>query len=287
MTNTETPPLPASQRYDLRRTVIDDVLGRVQEALGVRFDSDGSVRKRRSYGAATNCGTWVRIEVRGREKIDEQGWGVEAAHSLNGVAKPAWHAGISWLDTTRHVMWRADETDLVSEAPIKPGGILTIDPQLPPTWWATFNQSLDALAAHRTARQATLDTEPMTQHRLTQAIEQVFPGRLDTTIEEWTTAHADLGWANLTGPTCFLLDWEDWGSCPRGTDPARLWASSLAIPALAEQIRRHRSADLESRTGRLMALFFCSRIIATAPDGTDSLHGTAQHEAARLIDELH
>lgn len=88
----------------------------------------------------------------------------------------------------------------------------------------------------------------MTQHRLTQAIEQVFPGRIDTTIEEWSTAHADLGWANLTGPTCRLLDWEDWGTCPRGTDPARLWAASLAIPALAEQIASTGRAT--SKTGR-------------------------------------
>jgi hypothetical protein len=287
MTDAEIPAMPASQLYDLRRTVIGDVLDRVQQALGVQFAPGGSVRKRRSFGAATDRGTWVRVEVRGPEKIDGQGWGVEAAHTLGGVAKPAWHAGISWFDTARHVMWRADETDLISDAPVKSGGILTKGPYLSSTWWTSLDQSLDALAAHRTTRQATPDTEPMTQHRLTQAIERVFPGRLDTTIEEWTTAHADLGWANLTSPTCYLLDWEDWGICPRGTDPAKLWASSLAIPTLAEQVHQHRRADLDSRTGRLMALFYCSRIIATAPDGTDPLHGPAQHEAARLIDELH
>jgi hypothetical protein len=126
----------------------------------------------------------------------------------------------------------------------------------------------------------------MTQRRLTSTIEQVFPGLIDTTIEEWTTAHADLGWANLTAPTCRILDWEDWGTCPRGTDSAKLWTSSLAIPALAEQIRRHRHTDLENRTGRLMVLFYCSQIIAAAPDYISPLHDQANHEAARLIDEL-
>lgn len=285
MTNADTAPLPASQRYDLRRTVVDDALARVEKALDVRLELSTAVRKRRSLGAATDRGTWIRIEVRGPERLDGQGWGLEAAHVLQDVAKPAWHAGISWFDSTRQVMWRADETGLITDAPIKPGGILTLDPQLSAAWWATFDRSLDALAAHRTARVATVDTEPMTQHRLTQAIEQVFPGRIDTTIEEWSTAHADLGWANLTGPTCHLLDWEDWGTCPRGTDPARLWAASLAIPALAEQIRQHRAGDLENRTGRLMALFFASRIIAAASDD-DPLPGPAQHEAARLIEEL-
>ena len=182
-------------------------------------------------------------------------------------------------------MWRADETDLVTDAPIKSGGILTADPQLTPSWWAAFDQSLDALTAHRTPRQATIDTEPMTQERLTSTIETVFPGRVDTNIDEWATAHADLGWANLTSPSCFLLDWEDWGTCPRGTDPAKLWASSLAIPALAEQVHQHRRADLDSRTGRLMALFYCSQIIAAGPDNRP-LYAPAQDEATRLMDEL-
>ena len=286
MTNTEAPTQPASQRYDLRRTDIDDALDRVEKALQVRLEPDGQVRKRRSLGAATDRGTWIRIELRGPEKLDGQGWGVEAAHVLDCVAKPAWHAGFSWLDTTRQVMWRADETDLVTDLPIRGGGILTTDPQLSSDWWATFDRSLDALAAHRTVRQATIDTEPMTQQRLTSAIEKVFPGRVDTTIDEWTTAHADLGWANLTSPSCFLLDWEDWGACPRGTDPAKLWASSLAIPALADQIRRHRHADLNSRTGHLMALFYCSQIIAADSEGPSPLLGPAKHAATHLIDQL-
>lgn len=286
MTSIDVSAQPASQRYDLRRTDIDDALERVEKALQVRLDRDSAVRKRRSIGAATARGTWIRIELRGPEKLDGQGWGVEAAHVLDGVAKPAWHTGFSWFDTARQVMWRADETDLVTDAPIKPGGLLTIDPQLSPQWWVTFDRSLDALAAHRTARQATVDTEPMTQQRLSATIEKAFPGLIDTTIEEWSTAHADLGWANLTAPTCYLLDWEDWGTCPRGTDSAKLWTSSLAIPALAEQIRTHRHADLENRTGRLMALFYCSQITAAAPHHISPLHEQARNEAARLIDEL-
>ncbi|WP_194891981.1 hypothetical protein [Catenulispora pinisilvae] len=286
MTNTEAPTQPASQRYDLRRTDIDDALDRVEKALQVRLDPDGQVRKRRSLGAGTDRGTWIRIELRGPEKLDGQGWGVEASHVLHGVAKPTWHAGFSWLDTARQVMWRADETDLVTDAPIKGGGTLITDPQLSPDWWAVFDRSLDALAAHRTVRRATIDTEPMTQQRLTSTIENVFPGRIDTTIGEWTTAHADLGWANLTSPTCFLLDWEDWGTCPRGTDSAKIWASSLAVPGLADQIHRHRRADLDSRTGRLMALFYCSQIIAVGVDDTSPLLQPAKHEAARLIEHL-
>ena len=126
----------------------------------------------------------------------------------------------------------------------------------------------------------------MTQQRLTSTIEKAFPGLVNTTIEEWTTAHADLGWANLTAPACHLLDWEDWGTCPRGTDSAKLWVSSLAVPALVEQVRHHRRADLENRTGRLMALFYCIQIVASAPGCISPLRDHAKREATRLIDEL-
>jgi hypothetical protein len=286
MANTDVPPLPASQLYDLRRTDVDDALERVERALRVHLDRDGAVRKLRSLGAASDRGTWIRIELRGPEKLDGQEWGIEAAHALTGFAKPAWHAGYSRFDAVRQAMWRADETDLITDAPIKTGGLLTVDPQLSPMWWASFNRSLDALNAHPTSRQGTVDTEPMTQQRVSTMIERVFPGRLDTAIDEWTSAHADLGWANLTSPTCQFLDWEDWGSCPRGTDPAKLWISSLAVPALAAQIRQHRRADLESHSGRLIALFYCCQILSAAPDYISPLYGQAESEAARLIVEL-
>lgn len=71
---------------------------------------------------------------------------------------------------------------------------------------------------------------------------QVFSD-VDTTVEEWTAAHADLAWANLTTPNCYFLDWEDWGTAPRGWDAASLWSESLAVPALADRVYQERRAD--------------------------------------------
>jgi hypothetical protein len=51
---------------------------------------------------------------------------------------PSWFQGVSWLDTERGVIWRADETEYITDQPIKPGGILTVEPELSETWWATF-----------------------------------------------------------------------------------------------------------------------------------------------------
>jgi hypothetical protein len=190
---------------DLRAHPRDDVLRHVEQALDLRLDPASAVRKRRSIGAATDRGTWVRIEMRRVEKMAGQDFnGPAAAALLTGIAKPAWHTGLAWAEPETGVLWRADETDLVTAAPIKPGGILTTDPQLSASWWSTLDASLDALAAATTTRIATPHTSPITQARVEDTIRTVFGEDLDTTIQRWVPAHADFAWANLTGPDCWF-----------------------------------------------------------------------------------
>lgn len=248
--------------------------------MGVQLDRATAVRKRRSIGAASDRGTWVRIEARPLTKMYGQGHGVAEAAALRGIAKPGWRGGLSWGEPLG-LVWRADETDLIVDAPIKPGGILTAPPELSEEWWARLGASLDALAGACTTRVATVHTVPMTQGRLTNTITGVVGDQLDTTILEWTPAHADLNWANLTAPRCWVLDWEDWGMAPRGLDAAGLWVASLAVPALAARIARERHADLSGRSGKLAALYWCCELLAV-PGYGGPLEAPAAREAERL-----
>jgi hypothetical protein len=263
------------------------VVDRVERCLGVRLDREAAVVKRRSVGARTDRGTWIRIEARPFSKLTGQGSGVESAADLpRAVAKPAWYQALSWQVPEQGVLWRADETELVTAPPIKPGGILRSDPGLASAWWATLGTSLAALAAQTTTRVATPHTVPISQERVTATIERVFPRCVETTVTEWVAAHADLAWVNLTAPECWLLDWEDWGVAPRGWDAATLWGSSLAVPALAERVQREYQADLGSRCGLVSQLFFCAEIIAAGADYAGPLAEPARREAARLISSL-
>lgn len=272
---------------DLRRHSIDAVLERVEHSLQVTLDRETIVRKRRSVGVRTDRDSWVRIERRPFDKIGGQGWnGTECAATLSGVAMPEWHSGIAWSDPDQGAMWRADETELITEPPVKPGGRLTGDPQLPETWWTTLNSSIDALASQETTRVATPDTMTITQARVTETIDATFSEAIDTTIHQWAPAHADFHWANLTAPCCFILDWEDWGMAPRGLDSATLWGASLAVPQLAERVRRERRADLESRSGKLMALFFLAKVVGPYAQEEDPLLEPARRETSRLLAEL-
>jgi len=253
---------------------------RVQRQLGTNFDPSTEVRKRRSLGFRTDRDTWVRIEIRDLARLDGQGRGVEDAAVLEGVALPSWHQGMSWIDRELGVMWRADEIDVITDSSIKPGGTLTTEPELSETWWATLNGSLDALAKHATTRIATSAGSRITQERITTAIHHVFPD-IDTTITEWTAAHADLAWANLTAPTCYFLDWEDWGLAPCGYDASTLLGASLVVPALAERVHQERRTDLDSRSGQLAQLYFCAKVIAVGEQ-----YGSLLAPATKLAEQL-
>ncbi|GAA2255058.1 hypothetical protein GCM10010430_43520 [Kitasatospora cystarginea] len=279
--------MSSDRAVDLRIESVGEVLDRVERSLETRLDRDTVVRKRRSVGARTGRGTWVRIERRALDKIGGQGWnGTECAAVLEGIAKPAWCAGAAWRDLDEAVMWRADETGLLPGKPVGTS-VLATDPRLPDTWWQALNSSLDALASHHTTRIATPDTVAITQAGVSEAIRTAFPGNFDTDITHWVPAHADLNWANVTGdPQFCLFDWEDWGNAPRGLDAARLWGNSLAVPALADRVRRERRHDLESRDGRLMTLLVCAEIISPGTHPEDPRLDPARREAARILGEL-
>jgi hypothetical protein len=278
---------PSAHRTDLRRESLDGVLDRVERSLQVRLARETAVRKRRTVGARTDRNTWVRIERRGFDRIGAQGWnGPESAAVLSGVVMPCWYAGYAWREPGEPVMWRADEMELVNAAPVGQAALVLEDPRLPDAWWSALNASLDALAAQSTPRIATPDTETITQELVTATLGEVFPGVTDTAVEEWRPAHADLTWANVTGPEFCMIDWEDWGMAPRGLDAATLWGHALAVPALAERVWSERRPDLESRSGRLMALFFCAKATGPYAHPEDPRLEPATKEAARLIAEL-
>lgn len=269
---------------DLRKYDCHAIIERVQRSLDAQFDFATEIRKRRSLGYRTTRETWVRIELRDLARIDDQGWGIEEASVLEGVAMPAWHQGLSWMDHELGAMWRVDETELITDPTVKLGGILTDEPELPDAWWAILNSSLDALAKHPTTRVATSAGSRITQERISATIHQVFPD-VDTTIDEWTTAHADFAWPNLTALNCCVLDWEDWGVAPRGYDAATLRGESLAVPALAERIYQERQTDLDSRSGRLSQLYYCAKAIA-AGERSGPLLAPATDLANELVTAL-
>jgi hypothetical protein len=81
---------------DLRKRSNDDVVRRVEVALGVNVDPATEIRKRRSLGFRTDRDTWVRIEVCPLERLSLRGGsGIELAAAIPDVAMPQWLQGVS------------------------------------------------------------------------------------------------------------------------------------------------------------------------------------------------
>jgi hypothetical protein len=275
-------------RVDLREYPAVDEIQRVAAAFSVALDIGAARRKQRTVGLPSGRDTWVRIEARPVEQIDGQGWnGIECASILRGVARPGWCQSMSWQSDD--LMWRADETELIEAPPIRVGPMLTADPHLPDGWWDTLTGSLSALARHATTRVATQTMRPVTEEHVTSIVHSVFPD-VDSTIDEWTAAHGDLGWHNITAPECVILDWEDWGMAPRGYDAASLWLGSLAVPALADRVYRELRADLDSRSGLLCQLMGCAMATTLPstmlPSGYERLTDPARAQAERIVGQL-
>lgn len=285
-TTAAAPPAP----LDLRRRDNTRETARVEAALAISLEHAGAITKRRSIGLPSSRGTWVRIEARPYARVsnERQSWnGTEAAALLEGVSKPEWLASTSWNDPEHRLMWRADETTLITTPPVRSAGPITHAPDLDDAWWATLTSSLAALAEHATTRIATPDTLPITQQRINETIRAVYPDHIDTQITSWTTAHADLNWANLTSaPRCVILDWEDWGTAPRGFDATNLWFNSLSVPELADQVAAHLRADLESAEGRVCALFLCCQHLQHDPAGEDRLTAAVRKAADELVSAI-
>jgi hypothetical protein len=271
----------ASIVVDLRRVPVDGVIARVEAALRTGVEPESIMRKRRSVGLRTSRGTWVRIERRPVTAIGAQGWnGAECTQSLSGVAKPEWLGCVVWRDEDGAAMWRADEMEPLPDQPVGTS-VLVADPGLSDAWWRAFNQSLDALGVSSTLRTATPDTETIKWPRIANAIRVAFGIDLaqETLVgDPWRPAHADLTWANVTGPQFCLFDWEDWGCAPRGLDAATLWANSLMVPSLAERVRHERREDLASQDGKIMTLFVATKIL-----GPDAYPDDPRQDAARAV----
>jgi hypothetical protein len=254
---------------DLREHDHGDVLDRVEAALGVCLNRESVVygESGATAGFPTLDRTWVRVERRRSTRFAAAWVGLESAAAIEGVRKPAWFQSTTWADPRRGVAWRADELELLTARVV---GDQRAAALLPDRWWSGLRDSLSALAAHPT------DRVGMSQAHLTRRITEVFAAdtglaadipvdssTVDTTVDEWVTAHTDVHWNNLSVEG-HLIDWEDWGRAPRGLDAACLWQASLPDMDLARRVRREFADDLDTRSGTLALLVQCANAVRAA-----------------------
>lgn len=157
--------------------------------------------------------------------------------------------------------------------------ILRNSVDLPTTWWAALRKALITVAGRRDTKRAIIGAD-MLRHHLLAAF------GIDTDLDklDWTCAHGDLHWGNLTVPTLWLLDWEHWGWAPRGYDAAVLYCASILQPKIANQVHHHFANQLDTYSGRIAQLAATTKLLCRVEDGDhlDIAKPLHQHAATVL-----
>lgn len=154
--------------------------------------------------------------------------------------------------------YRAELSARVDQPVLSDDPVLQRNLQLPGSWWTSLAEVLGKVSATVTDRVA------IRQEYMDRAIPE-FVGIPAPAVTCWTTAHADLHWANLTSPLR-LLDWEGWGRAPEGFDAATLYAYTLLQPDTAARVR-DAFPVLGSPAGLAAEATVCAQLLQTVARG--------------------
>lgn len=243
-------------------TTPDDTLRSVLQEAARRLDVSlqGEVAfgwGKKSIGSRTADGRWLHLRSRLIADNPGSSWvGDEASIALKPIKKPMFLESFTWIH--EKTSYKASLLTLANSPSVSPTPHITTTIQLPETWWEDLQQTLLILESHSTPR------VNVRQELITRRIRELIDVDIDSEVQNWTTAHGDVHWANLTAPEFGLLDWEGWGVAPAGLDAAYLLCFSLHQPEVAREVASRLEGLLGTRDGRLSQLFAAAELLRMA-----------------------
>jgi hypothetical protein len=229
----------------------------------------------RSAGSRARDGdsdVWLRVVFENPVYQPACRWeGNVEANAIHGVPKPTVLRWQDWVNTEslrKGCRMRGEVMTLAPGTTIAPEGQLLNDVDLPGQWWMHLHEALRVLEKHPPPDTDSIDTVSYT----IDGVHEFFGLELyESTFSgiNWSTAHADLHWGNLTSPELCILDWESWRRAPSGYDAATLYCNSLRVPKTADLIRSLFNDVLDTHTGRLALLYAVVRYMRLVGEGGD------------------
>ncbi|WP_327065976.1 hypothetical protein [Kitasatospora sp. NBC_01302] len=201
---------------------------------------------------------WLRLVGETTDRANGRLWEGPAAAQRQlspGIPRPALRTITQWVEDDH--TYRAEVYDLLTEQLVSASPVIETDPELPAEWWANLRSAIDTLGSAD-----PLDRDACREVYIRRRVPEftgVVPGEI-----QWTTAHGDLHWSNLCGPTLAILDWETWGKAPVGFDAAMLLVHSLLEPATASRVAEGFADVLDSDGGHLAQLIAVTQILQAA-----------------------
>ena len=234
----------------------------------------------RSVASTAYGPCWLRLASAPTGKAGGKLWdGPQDAEALipRSVPRPRLHQRHLWTEDVHSYL--AELYEVVTVPTVTTDSpVLQAAPPLDVPWWAALARSLRTIAAVPTGRVA------VRQEYLHRAMPEHLGPSVDSTVREWSTAHGDLHWANLTGPELHILDWEGWGLAPAGYDAAMLRTYSLLVPESVAQVDEHLGHILATPAGRFAELVVITELLQTIGRGDNrDLEDSVRRRLARLL----
>ncbi|MGH8793929.1 MAG: aminoglycoside phosphotransferase [Stackebrandtia sp.] len=222
---------------------------------------------------------WLRVVSEFPEWAHGDVWtGNADANAVTGVDKPQVLDSTEWNEADWRVQ-RAEVCTLVVESTCSATEEPPISLDLPDSWWTGLRANLDRLGRQPTQRRRT------DQDTITRRLRVFFGDRVDPEATEWTCAHGDLHWGNLTAPDLTILDWEHWGLAPAGYDAATLLCYSLAFPDVAARVQREFHDVLTTPSGVVAQLHVVTRLLLRIENGDYPHLAVPLHRHAQTLVE--
>jgi hypothetical protein len=244
------------------------LLATAAQRLGVAVTGESMVSaSQRSIAAPARRGggaLWLRVSPLDVECMDEQVWtGNLAANDLTGVRKPRVLERVTWAEQDPVPFTAAAELmTFVPDRPVSAQRELLepFDPE--PRWWTDLNASLVRLAAQPDGRPHDWHH---TAERYGTLLTAFFGERAPRGgVPSWSTEHLDLHWNNITAPTMWIIDWEQWGTAVTGYGAAMLYCTSLRIPTVTKHLQESLGGILDSPAGRYALLVVTAEMLTQA-----------------------
>lgn len=263
----------AFQRHNLARAAAHFAVRVTGEPVfGWRLRTIGAPAEHDEHGPV-----WLRVISEFPEHAHGDAWtGTLDANAVHGVNKPIVLDVTEWPELDWRIQ-RAELSTRINAPAVSATDQLTATPHLTNTWWNSLADDLATIAAILTNRYR------VTQDDVTRRITRFWGDQIDPHVTQWTTAHGDLHWANITTEPLTLLDWELWGTAPAGYDAATLLMHSLGVPATANEVQQRFATILNSPSGRLAQLDVIARLLLRAEDGDPEELTPPLHQQARRL----
>lgn len=219
---------------------------------------------------------WLRVVAELSRWVGGGFWtGNHDACEISGVPRPRLLTEFEWSDEDCRL--RAELMTLAPSPVIAEDMVLRGIPDLGLSWWGDLRRAVDTLAGHPTDRVCVAGSGLRLRLLAAFGVE-IEPAELD-----WTCAHGDLHWANLTAPQLCLLDWEAWGVAPAGYDPAVLYCAGILVPDVSNEVYATFADLLDSPSGRVAQLAAILKLLCLVEDGEHLDIAVPLHRHARAL----